>query len=285
MSPHTWRYRRRQLELHLVDGRVEHVPMPIENLLIEAPGGLTEKNAAADLLRLDATLHVLSRKLRDDGEAAARTLIQLRAGSRPRAVDPLLSAGDALAHAITAHACLVEQLDNVTITSEILREFVIGLALDAGPLAEAAAGWRRDPAPPAGVEPFLDVDLFIADDGRRGQRAAWGGIVLGGVEAWGTQWRREPDDRAGELEPDGIVGTWALGYIPATMELYAVRRETGQPRTVWLLGHAFATVDDVADILTPVLPGMRTPNSLLLAAETVRAARRPRLVRPPTTAA
>ncbi|MBE1580537.1 hypothetical protein ACFORH_39165 [Amycolatopsis roodepoortensis] len=284
MSPHTWHRRRHHLKLHLVDGRVEHVPVPIEGLLIDTAGSLTE-DPAADLMRLDATLHLLARKLRADGEAAATTLIQVHAGRRPRAVDPLLSIEEARSYAATAHGVLVEQLDNVTITAEILREFVIGLGLVDGPLAEAAAGWQRDPAPPAGVEVFLDADLFIADNPDRGQRATWGGTILGGIEPWGTQWRREPDDRPAELEPSGIAGTWSLGYVPATMELYAVHRETRQPRTVWLLGHAFASVDDVADVLAPVLPVMRAPNSLILAAETVRAARRPRLVRPPTSAA
>ncbi|MFK0250227.1 hypothetical protein ACIQUM_36460 [Amycolatopsis azurea] len=278
MSPHKWR-RGRHLELHLADGRIEQVPDPVEDLLTQTPGSLTD-DAAADLLRLDATLLLLSRKLRDDGETAAKTVIQLRAGLRPRAVDPHLSASDAL----TGHALLVEQLDDVMITAEILREFVICLGLVDGPLAEAAAGWQREPAPPAGVEVFLDADQFVSDDPRRGQRATWGGTVLGGIEEWGTQWRREPDDRPGALEPTGISGTWSIGYIPATMELYAVHRETHQPRTVWLLGHAF-TMADIANVLSPVLPSMRAPNSILLIAETVRAARRPRLVRPPTTAA
>ncbi|MEU3625657.1 hypothetical protein BS329_38790 [Amycolatopsis coloradensis] len=279
MSPHTWRRRRHHLELHLADGRVEHVPVPVDGLLTNTPGALTT-DAAADLLHLDGTLQALAWTLRLKSETAARTLIQLRAGSRPRSVDSLPAGSDPLTYATTEHALRVEQLDNVEITAMTLREFVICLDL-GGPLAEAADGWQRDPAPPAGVEAFVDADHFIAAEPRRAQRAVWGGTVLDGVEVWGTQWRREPDDRPGHLEPYGIVGTWALGYLPATQELYAVRRETGQPRTVWLLGRGFAVIEDVADVLAPILPTMRRPNSLLYAADAVRASRRPRLVHPP----
>ncbi|GAB3167603.1 hypothetical protein GCM10027258_93210 [Amycolatopsis stemonae] len=267
MSPHTWIHRHNRLRVR-VGQRTEPVPEPIEGLLLYGPDDLTA-DVGADLLRLDGTLAALARRLRANAEAAAREISRHHA-DRGGAARPLT--GRTRAEAVAGHTRIVEQLDDVTITIEVLHEFVISLAPD-GLLRDVAEGWQRNPEPPAHVEVILDEFLAAELDRRRARPDGWGGTALNGVEEFGAHWRREPDDDPSELPPHYLTGSWVLGYLPTTTEVYAVRRGDG-PHTFWLLGGGFATLDEITGVLAPILPKMRCPNSLILAAETIHAARR-----------
>ncbi|MEV6832067.1 hypothetical protein [Amycolatopsis sp. NPDC051102] len=269
MSPHTWLHRHDRLFLR-IGRRTEPVPEPIEGLLLHGPDDLTA-DVGADLLRLDGTLVALARRLRANAAAAAREISRSGRSAGAR-TGTALSRADAVA----GHTRVVEQLDDVTLTTDLLREFVISLAAD-GLLRDAAAGWKRNPEPPAHVEVILDEFLAAQLDRRRARPEGdgWGGTALAGIEEFGAHWRREPDDDPSELPPHYLTGSWTLGYLPTTAEVYAVRRADG-PHTFWLLGTGFSTLDQVTGVLAPILPKMRCPNSLILAADTIRAARQSR---------
>ncbi|MEQ0560749.1 hypothetical protein ABJI51_16810 [Amycolatopsis sp. NEAU-NG30] len=271
MSPHSWIHRRDRLEIR-IGRRSEPVPEPIEALLLHGPDSLTA-DVGADLLRLDATLAALARRLRADAESATRAIARSRAGRGATAAPGART----LAEVMAGHTRIIEQLDDVMVTIDILREFVIDLAAD-GLLRDTAAGWQRDPEPPAHVEVILDEYLAADLDRRRARPEGWGGTALSGIEEWGAHWRREPDDELSDLPPTYMTGTWTLGYLPGTAEVYAVRRADG-PHEFWLLGRGF-TLDQLSTILAPILPRMRCPNSLILAADTIHAARRPHRLRP-----
>ncbi|MDS0140585.1 MULTISPECIES: hypothetical protein [unclassified Amycolatopsis] len=270
MSPHTWLHRHNRLRVRL-GNRTEPVPEPVEGLLLYGPDDLTA-DVGADLLRLDGTLAALARRLRADAEAAAREITRHYSG-RSAATHPVT--GRTRADAVAGHTRIVEQLDDVTITIEVLREFVISLAPD-GLLRDVAEGWQRNPEPPAYVEVILDEFLAAQLDHRRARPDGWGGSALAGIEEFGAHWRREPDDEPSELPPHYLTGSWVLGYLPTTTEVYAVRRAGSGPHTFWLLGTGLTTLDEATSILAPILPAMRCPNSLILAAETIHAARRSR---------
>ncbi|WP_460399154.1 hypothetical protein [Actinophytocola sediminis] len=147
---------------------------------------------------------------------------------------------------------------------------MIDLQPPDGDLRDAADGWQRDSRVPASVVLFIDVEQFLDADPRRATTADWGGRTIAGIETFGLGWRRDGDDeRQGYNDHDDEValpGPWQIGHIRRNGDIYAIRRGTSLPQQVWLLGTGFDTHDDVCDVLFPVMPRMRTPNSLILAA-------------------
>jgi hypothetical protein len=225
----------------------QHVPVPdpiSEWLLDPGTNGLST-DPATDLLRLERRLQRLAANLdvqRDHTAATIRTHVAL------------------------------------------LRQFVIDLQPSGGALRDAAEGWQRDPRVPASVVLFVDVDQFLDADPRRATTAEWGGRTIAGIETFGLGWRRDGDDeRQGDRDHDdelALPGPWQIGHIPRSGDIYAIRRAAYLPQQVWLLGTGFDAHRDVRDVVFPVMPQMRTPNSLILAANAVHAAQLRRATTP-----
>ncbi|GAB3449012.1 hypothetical protein GCM10027436_43100 [Actinophytocola sediminis] len=207
------------------------VPEPVADWLLDSGGTGLSTAPGNDLLRLERRLQRLAANLDAQRDNAAAT--------------------------IRTHAAL-------------LRRFVIDLQPPDGDLRDAADGWQRDSRVPASVVLFIDVEQFLDADPRRATTADWGGRTIAGIETFGLGWRRDGDDeRQGYNDHDDEValpGPWQIGHIRRNGDIYAIRRGTSLPQQVWLLGTGFDTHDDVCDVLFPVMPRMRTPNSLILAA-------------------
>ncbi|QXV57524.1 hypothetical protein [Amycolatopsis sp. TNS106] len=157
-----------------------------------------------------------------------------------------------------------------------LRSFVIAMQPQEGLLAEAAAGWTRSPAVPAGVSVFDDVSSFLIDTRRDADPDGLAGTI--GGEDFGDLWRRDGDDPT--AQPLARAGCWLVGHLARTGEIYAVRRCGTQLREVWLMGRKFSTAR-AHDLLAPLMSRMPEPNSLILVAEAVvQAARDHRRDRP-----
>jgi hypothetical protein len=162
---------------------------------------------------------------------------------------------------VRAHRVLTQRVQE-------LRGWVVDLNIPDGWLAEAAAGWQRDPTPPAWVAVFHDDEDFVSIDHRRGIPAYWGGTALAG-EHVGLEWRRDGDDE--DPLPRGLQrsGPWWLTYLAETGEIVASRHSAYLLGQVWLLGRHFTDPERSLTLLTTLEPHMREPNSLLLAADVV----------------
>ncbi|MFI5591252.1 hypothetical protein ACIA5G_39800 [Amycolatopsis sp. NPDC051758] len=254
------------------------MPGPIGEWLI-GPGGLgLTTDAGRDVLRLEARLRATAAALQassqnaEEAVAAARDAVRRTAqpGRCKNRRDGRLATGR-LRQAILSHSDKIAAQQDAQALVDILRGFVIALGPEDGELRGAADGWSRSPAAPASIVGFADENTFLAADSRRGATSAWGGTVIGGVEEFGHFWRRDGDDDP-EAENWDQAGPWSLGYIEQTTEIYAARRVGGQPHEVWLLGSGFAKRRAFA-LLGRVAARMREPNSVILAAGVVQAAR------------
>lgn len=215
----------------------QSVPGPVCDWLLDPGAGGLSTDPAADLLRLERRLQRLAANLDVQRDNAAVT--------------------------IRSHVAL-------------LRQFVIDLQPPQGDLRDAAEGWQRDPRVPASVVLFVDVDQFLDADPRRATTAEWGGRTIAGIETFGLGWRRDGDDeRQGYRDEEdelALPGPWQIGHIRRSGEVYAIRRGAYLPEQVWLLGAGLHAHTEVGEALLPVMPLMRTPNSLILAASAVHAA-------------
>jgi hypothetical protein len=272
------------LRLHASD-RDAPVPAAVATVLLRDPSRLLTDDPAHDLLLAEQDLrgeaHWLASEL-----AEATEEITL---AREEVIDAETSIGFArwwdrraasahLAHAATEHTAWSQQHETTVETLAALRGFVIGLDLLGGPLAEAAAGWRRDPDPPDYVVVFATEQAFLDVDSRRGVRGWWGGIEPGGVD-FGWDWRRDPDDDThgataqNNNGPAGVglerCGAWRLSYLSRTREVYATRRAAGRSEQVWLLGTGVTDEGALTALLTAAEEHMLAPNSLILAADLV----------------
>lgn len=213
------------------------VPEPVADWLLDSGSSGLSTTPETDLLRLERRLQRLAANLDAQRDNAAAT--------------------------IRTHAAL-------------LRRFVIDLQPPDGVLRDAADGWQRDPRVPASVVLFIDIDQFLDADPRRATTADWGGRTIAGIETFGLGWRRDGDDeRQGHHNHDdeiALPGPWQIGHIQRNGDIYAIRRGTHLPQQIWLLGTGFDTHHDACDVLIPVMPHMRTPNSLILAANAVHKA-------------
>lgn len=207
----------------------------------------------------DATQRVTVSRVAD-GAAPGPTRARRRraAGGQATAIDEHTEATDALRHTRTL-------LDAV-------RDFVIEADVPTGLLAEAARGWRRVPDPPAPVIVFETEEAFLASDVRRATATTstdFGVPTIAGDE-FGRQWRRDDDDDL-DAEPPHRAGQWTLGFLAHTGEIYAVRRASGLPWQVWLLGSGFSA-EQAHPLLIGLLLRMHEPNSVVLAAQVVQTA-------------
>lgn len=221
------------------------VPEPVRDWLLDPGDGGLSTDPVTDLVRLEQRLQRLAANLdvqRDNAAATIRTHVAL------------------------------------------LRRFVIDLHSPRGALDDVAEGWQRDPRVPASVVLFVDQDQFLDADPRRATIAGWGGRTIAGIEEFGLGWRRDGDDERQPSHEHGNeldqAGPWQIGHIPRNGDIYAIRRGAYLPQQVWLLGTGFDEHRDVRDVLFPVMPQMRQPNSLLLAAKAVHTALLSRAIRP-----
>lgn len=281
MTPLTWHHLPDGLELRL-GHRTEFLFDPLAEWLTGPAGVGTTANAAADLVKLEARFTAIARDVQlglgvaEIGVAAAQTMVT-EADARPDH-GARTDASRILAEATRHKDHVAETLDDVHTLIELVRDFVIGLDVPDGLLRHTADGWFRDPAPPTSAAVFPDQGTFIAEDPRRATTTL-GRTVLGGIEQFGSTWRRDPDDQVNGLDPAAPIGTWTLGYLPATGELYAVRRSLLASQEIWVLGR-FTNPTEVADVLAPAIPLMRSPNSLILAADLAHQAQRAPASRP-----
>ncbi|RSM80581.1 hypothetical protein DL991_10750 [Amycolatopsis sp. WAC 01375] len=252
------------LVIHLRDQRAL-VPAEVAAMLLDEQG--ITSDAGADLLRLDSEMRDLDKRLAARVAADAAEVARCRReysavrktcfGRKRRARDELDEANRVHGEASMVHAEVVE-------LKAILRSFVVALAPREGLLAEAAAGWVRSSAVPAGVSVFEDVRNFLADTRREAAPDGLAGTI--GGEDFGDLWRREGDDPV--EQPLARTGCWLVGYIKRTREIYAVRRCDTRTREVWLLGRGFSAAH-AHDLLTPLTARMQEPNSLILVANEV----------------
>ncbi|WP_018687052.1 hypothetical protein [Actinokineospora enzanensis] len=260
-----------------VGSRIDPVPAPLDYLLASAELIELTADAAVDLIQLDARLTALAQTLRRDVDQAERALRDARhrhaqphpQHQRPRSLSDR-TRDHTLETTLAHHNQAAEQLDDIRTVTEVLREFVNGLDLAAGLLRDVAEGWNRDPAPPATAQIYADESTFVTVDTRRARHQGWGTPTIDGIE-FGTGWRRDPDDEFTETEPTYMSGTWTLGYLARTAEVYAVRRSPTRPSAVWVLA-TLPTVEAMNAAVDPILPRMRTPNSMSLAAATLHQA-------------
>ncbi|HEY3480496.1 MAG TPA: hypothetical protein VGL02_16490 [Streptomyces sp.] len=250
------------------------LPQAVAEHLI-APGGPgTSADPAHDLLALEARFRADITDAATD-LAAAEKLVQQRradlAAARPR----LSPAGrrrrkqseQDFAAATAQHATAAAALDRRRRLQRMLREYVIGLNLRSGPLAEAARGWSRSPDIPSSALVFDNEELFLAADPRRADPA----LPLLTGDDFGRQWRRDGDEDT-SAAPERS-GTWTVLYLPRAGEICATRRHPHLENQVWLLGSGFRDPVAAHTLLTDLETRMREPNSLILAAERVHAAR------------
>jgi hypothetical protein len=256
--------------LHL-GGRSQVVPDAVVDLLFDPQRYRFTADVTGDILRLDAELRGLDRRLAGRAAAAAVDVTTRRAElAQTGSVKVSCRRREAQSHfddAVRTHAVISELHTDVVSYLDILRSFVVTLDPQEGLLAEAAAGWSRSPDVPAGVAVFNDEDYFLTDSRRAAGPGAFPNTI--GGEQLGDLWRRDGDDPVDQ--PLSRQGCWLVGYIERTQEIYAVRRSDSQRREVWLLGRGF-TATRTHRVLSPLIPHMQEPNSLILAAEVVTAA-------------
>lgn len=271
-----WRHRHDGLVLE-VGGRADHVPSAVSSELLRPRGAGTTTEPAEDLIRMEGNLRRTIVTLRAELAAAdqdvrvqrenltaAHTRWSLSAWSRRRRIRPVF------ATAVQRHNEVAELLEEAVELKSVVREFVVELDVPDGLLHEAAQGWKRSPDVPFSAIVCGPEESFIAADSRRA-RAERGFLEID-ADVYGEQWRRDEDDDAPDAEPLDRSGPWQVGYIPRTGEIYASRRCGYLPQEVWLLGTEFGA-QQAHTVLDGVLPRMREPNSLILAAGVVHAAR------------
>jgi hypothetical protein len=257
--------------------RADRLPPEVGAWLIGPDGTGTSADVAVDLLTLDGRFSKVVAELTRQVEQAEWS-VQERRWDRAEAAGPWWSlpalrrrgqAERALRDAIGHHEDAVSTLKEAWALQHMLREYVIELDAPWGLLAEAARGWQRSTDVPGHVIVFAGEDAFLAGDARRGDGSFGFSSIVGDV--FGQQWRRDGDEE--DFEPLERSGPWTIGYIPRTGEIYAARHSGYLPDEVWLLGAGFTDTASAHALLTELEPRMREPNSLLLAAELVHAAR------------
>lgn len=269
-----WIYATDSVFLAADDRRIP-IPVPVATLLLSGDtGGLTE-DPARDLLLLEQDLRWETARLASQLAVAAAEVdvarqnvdeAELEIGCAGRRVRQ--AAGGHLADATAEHATLGARHRGMRDAVAAVRALVRDAQVPDGWLAGAAAGWARDPEPPAWVSVFADEAAFLDGDARRSVPGWWGGSDLGGVHV-GYEWRRDFDDD--DPLADGLLraGPWWVAWLPATGEIYATRRSAYLPEQVWLLGSGFTDREPALTLLRQVERHMREPNSLVLAAERV----------------
>lgn len=277
MSPHhspNWQHTEDGLTLRL-GRRADRVPSLIADWLIGPDGLGTTADPSSDLVRLEGHIRGLAAELLSKVGTAETTISRSRndlddaAGpwwSR-KARDQRRDTSAKLLDAIEEHTTAAAELDDIREVQNLVRQFVIGADAPEGLLAESAAGWQRSPDLPASVITFDDEDAFLSADTRRTSDSQWGYPILGG-DVFGHQWRRDGDDDEPDSRPLDRSGSWMLGYLERTGEIYATRRGGYLLPQVWLLGAPFSTAR-AHEILKEIQPRMREPNSVILAAATV----------------
>jgi hypothetical protein len=150
-----------------------------------------------------------------------------------------------------------------------LRAFALSLDVTRGALGRACHGWLRSSDRPASASAaWENAAAFVQHDPLRGLPGAG---VAGAVDAvpLGFQWRRNGDDDP-TVKDVGFSGTWFVGYIRSTRELYAHRSAPHRPEQVWL---------PAGDVPPEYLPRVRQlhrwagePNSLIMLARTAEVA-------------
>ncbi|HET6285815.1 MAG TPA: hypothetical protein VFG15_03560 [Amycolatopsis sp.] len=256
-----------RLVLHLGE-RSATVPAQVTPMLLQQRQ--PRSDAAADVLRMDAHVRDLEQRAADRAAAdiaeyarLRRLLVQLGRSWFARTRRAEVRAESEKAHGSYLEACRIHA--ETLAMKRALRAFVIAMEPQEGLLAEAAAGWARSPAVPAGVAVFEEVSYFLLADTRRDAAPdGLAGTIAG--EDYGELWRREGDDPT--EQPLARAGCWQVGYIARTREIYAVRRCGTESREVWLLGRRF-TAARARDLLAPLMARIQEPNSLILVAEEV----------------
>ncbi|MEU0529187.1 hypothetical protein [Amycolatopsis tolypomycina] len=144
-----------------------------------------------------------------------------------------------------------------------IRDFVSGLGLRSGPLADVARGWTRGWDMPEQVTRFAGEREFLDADPRRAVSTQR--IALPDADDVTVGWRRDPDDDDDPIGGDpALTGRWEVGYLEATTEIYAVRRGWGGiDEEVWLLSTGIPP-GDARQLLDAAQPHRLDPNSLLL---------------------
>ena len=266
-----WEHTERGL-LVRIGGRVDPLPEPLQARLLDPDDTGTSADPAEDLLALEARLRRVVVDLTDRLGIAGREVADARTAVHDAGRPwwrPTRPGHGALRTALRRHHETTELLLQARSLRDALRDFVVELDPPSGPLADAAAGWRRDDRPPSSVIVFDDEDAFLGADTRRIGGAAHYPTPAGTV--YGRQWRRDADDDPLARPPDH-GGAWTVGHIPRTGEIYACRRSGSFDRQVWLLGVDF-TAEQADTLLSAIEHRMREPNSVVLVASTVHAAR------------
>jgi hypothetical protein len=269
-----WRHETDTVSLAIDERRVP-VPDAVARLLLAGnPRALTE-DPATDLLLREQDLRLEAVQLAKQLVAAAAEVDIARdevaaaehetgwAGRRVRQ-----AAGGYLADAIAEHATLTARHRAARAAIGEIRAFVRDAQVPDGWLADAAAGWARNPEPPSWVFVFDSEEAFLDADARRSVPGWWGGSTLGGFTV-GYEWRRDGDDEDPVIDELLRAGPWWLGWMPRTGEIYATRRSAYLPQQVWLLGTGFLDKTTGLAPLVEAEPLMRQPNSLILAAQVV----------------
>nr|BFE51160.1 hypothetical protein GCM10017745_45870 [Saccharothrix mutabilis subsp. capreolus] len=237
--------------------RVDDVPQAIADRLLRDFVTLTP-DPANDLLRLEAAMRRSIALGLDRVEDAEQRMATARRSGRH----------DELALAADDHLTAVTVAQNDQTDLERLRGWITALDVPRGPLHDAAEGWKRSPEVPAHVL-VLNEDEFLAVDPRRATTTRLAVPAIDGVEAFGSQWRRDGDDDDLAAGPElDRCGRWALGHIARTGEIYAVLRAQPTATRIWVLGAGFERQRGYS-ILEALMPRMREPNSLILAATVV----------------
>jgi hypothetical protein len=275
----SWEHDKHDLYVR-VGAHRDHVPALVTVLLKREGGYAMTDDPVADLLRLESDLRryarFLSTKAADAEEEMeygrdSVTLATGEVGRHGRRHHRL--ALEYLATAATLHMLWRERERHATAWLRQVRQFVIDANVPDGPLAEAAAGWRRGPEPPTFVTVFDNSAAFVAADTRRADPEWWAHRIdtVGGVVA-GSWWRRDGDDDDRVGAPLPWTGRWQVAYLPRTGEVYATRRTAGRPEQVWLLSSHWPE-REATEVLDGLMTRMGEPNSLILVAEALHSVR------------
>jgi hypothetical protein len=279
MSPHHqpgWLHTENGLAITL-GLRTDPVPTTLAERLLAPTESGTTADPAEDLISLEGRLRATVAELTAHATRTEHAVVSARRRLADAQTGPWLGrrrrrrrCNAELAAAVTAQAEVRNLLDDALMLRDTLRNFVITLDAPAGLLRQAADGWKRLPDVPATVIVMGAQDNFLAADPRRTRRD-WGYPEVD-AEIFGEQWRRDGDDDGPYTEPADRSGPWRVGYIPRTGEIFASRHCGYLAQEVWLLGKDFGAWQ-ARELLEGLLPRMREPNSLILVAGAVHAAR------------